>query len=139
MTIGGLLIVIRSRPDGEVAVIGTPHPEPVSYQVSVATEHDTITLRPTGHLDVPAGRHLLEMARLATGGLRAAVLIDLVGVRSTTPGLSRLFAPRELSRLGMVSVRWPGQDPPAPSIRVPPPGLRHDRSGDDAYPAGRRR
>lgn len=78
----------------------------MSYQVRMETSREAIVLRVRGHLDVPAGRHLPEMACLAVAGLRRAVLIDLGRIRSSTPGVSRLLAPKELDRLpGTVTVR----------------------------------
>ena len=76
------------------------------YQVKVALEQDKVILEASGHLDVHAGRHLLELARLAVERLARPVQIDLDGVRSSTPGGAKLIAPRELQRLpGMISVR----------------------------------
>lgn len=77
-----------------------------SYQVNVAVKQDTVILCASGHLDVDAGRHLLELARLAVERLARPVQIDLDGVRSSTPGGAKLVTARELRRLpGMISVR----------------------------------
>lgn len=77
-----------------------------NYQVNVALENNKVVLCASGHLDVDAGRHILELARLAVERLARPVQIDLDGVRSSTPGGAKLIAPRELQRLpGMISVR----------------------------------
>ena len=78
------------------------------YQVNVAMERDQVVLEASGHLDARAGKHLLELARIAVERLARPVQIDLDGVSSSTPGGARLVAPRELQRLpGMISVRTP--------------------------------
>jgi hypothetical protein len=78
------------------------------YQVKVALEHDRIVLQASGHLDVRAGRHLLELARVAVERLARPVQIDLDGVCSSTPGGASLVTPQKLQRLsGMISVRTP--------------------------------
>ena len=78
------------------------------YQVNVALERDRIVLQASGHLDVRAGRHILEVARIAADRLACPVQIDLEGVRSSTPGGSQLLSARALQRLpGMISLRTP--------------------------------
>ena len=79
-----------------------------NYRVNVALERDRIVLHASGHLDIRASRHLLELARVAVERLARPVQIDLEGVCSSTPGGAKLVAPRELQRLsGMISVRTP--------------------------------
>jgi len=71
-----------------------------NYEVRVAADDHGIVLAVEGDLDAPAGRHLLELARVAAHSLRRAVCIDIGGVSSCTPGVARLLSPRELQRLG---------------------------------------
>ncbi|MGH9042957.1 MAG: hypothetical protein ACRDZ3_22315 [Acidimicrobiia bacterium] len=74
----------------------------------MAFERDHIVLQARGHLDTRAGRHLLELARVAAQRLARPVHIDLAGVGSSTPGGAHLVTARELQRLpGMISLRTP--------------------------------
>lgn len=70
------------------------------YEVHVAADDHGIVLEVEGDLDVRAGRHVLELARVAVESLRRTVRIDVAGVRSWTPGGAKLLSPRELQRVG---------------------------------------
>jgi hypothetical protein len=97
------------------------------YRVNVAAQHDTIVLGASGHLDAGAGRHLLELARIAINVFRRAVRIDLAAVHSCTPGGARLLAHPELARLpGAVAVH--GLPVPGPAAKPPRSDAR--ASGD---------